>query len=42
MRYDDVIITSIFQMYFSGTSVRKISDHFEMLETEVSHVSIYK
>ena len=42
MRYDDVIITSALQMYFSGMSVRKISDHFEMSETDVSHVSIYK
>ena len=42
MRYDDTIITSALQMYFSGMSVRKIADHFEMLGTDISHVAIYQ
>ena len=42
MRYDDTIITSALQIYFSGMSVRKIVDHYDMLGIEVSHMTIYR
>ena len=41
MRYDDTIITGALQIYFSGISVRKIADHYEMLGTDVSYKTIY-
>ncbi|WOV92685.1 MAG: transposase [Candidatus Nitrosoabyssus spongiisocia] len=41
MRYDDTVINGALQMYFSGMSVRKIADHYEMLGTDVSYKTIY-
>ena len=41
MRYDNITITSALQMYFSGMSVRKIADHYDMLGTDVSYQTIY-
>ena len=38
MRYNDNIITGALQMYFSGMSVRKIADHYDMLGIEVCSV----
>lgn len=42
MRYDDTMITGTMQMYFTGMSVRDITDHYEMLEIDMSHMAIYK
>ena len=41
MRSNDILITRALQMYFSGMSVRDISDCFEQEDIKVSHVSIY-
>ena len=41
MRYNDTIITGALQMYFSGMSVRKIVDHYNMLGTTVSYQTVY-
>lgn len=41
MRYNENIITSALQMYYSGMSVRDIETHFEMLGIDVDHSSIY-
>ncbi len=40
-RYDDSIITSALQMYFSKMSVRRISELFEMQGIKVSYQAIY-
>ncbi len=41
-QFDENIITGALQMYFSGMSVRDISNHYEMMGTEVSHMTIYR
>ena len=41
MRYTDTIITGALQMYFSGMSVRKIADHYDMLDIKVSYQTVY-
>ena len=41
MRYDDTTITSALQMYFSGMSVRKIADHYDMLGIKVSYQTVH-
>ena len=35
-------ITGALQMYYSGMSVRKIADHYEMLGVDVSFMTIYR
>ena len=42
MRYDDTIITGALQMYFSGMSVRKIADHYDILGIDVCYTTIYR
>ena len=41
MRSKDYIITRALQMYYTGMSVRDISDCFEQEEIDVSHMTIY-
>ena len=41
-QYDDTVITSALQMYFSKMSVRRISELFEMQGIEISHMTIYR
>ena len=41
MRYTDTIVTGALQMYFSGMSVRKIADHYDMLDIKVSYQTVY-
>ena len=41
MRYDGILITRSLQMYFSGMSVRDISDCFEQEEIKVSYQTVY-
>ena len=40
-QFDYTIITGALQMYYSGMSIRKIADHYEMLGTDVSFKTIY-
>ena len=42
MRYGDAIITGALQMYFSGMSIRKIIDHYDMLGIDVCYTTIYR
>ena len=41
MRYDPILITRALQMYYSGMSVRKIADCFELEEIDVNYSSVY-
>ncbi len=40
-QFDENVITGALQMYYSGMSVRDISNHYEMMGTEVSFKTIY-
>ena len=40
-QFDEGIITGALQMYYSGMSVRDIANHYEMMGTRVSHMTIY-
>ena len=40
-QFDEGIITGALQMYYTGMSVRDIADHYEMMGTKVSHMTIY-
>ena len=42
MRYDSVLITRSLQMYYSGMSVRDISDCFEQEDIHVNYSNIYR
>ncbi len=41
-QFDDNIITGSLQMYYSGMSVRDISNHYQMMGIDVSHMTIYR
>ena len=41
-QFDEATITGAMQMYFAGMSVRDISNHYSMMGTEVSHMTIYR
>lgn len=41
-QFGESVITGALQMYFSGMSVRDISNHYEMMGTKVSHMTIYR
>ena len=41
-RTDVNVITGALQMYYSGMSVRDISNHYEMMGIEISHMAVYK
>ncbi len=41
-QFDYTIITAALQMYYSGMSVRDISNHYEMMGIDVSHMTIYR
>ncbi len=40
-RFDESTITGALQMYYTGMSVRDISNHYEMLGISVSHKTVY-
>jgi len=40
-QFDENTITGALQMYYSGMSVRDISNHYEMMGTNVNHMTIY-
>ena len=40
-QFDESTITGALQMYFSGMSVRDISNHYEMMGTDVSFKTVY-
>ena len=40
-QFDENTITRALQMYYSGMSVRDISNHYEMMGIEVNHMTIY-
>ena len=40
-QFDENTITGALQMYYSGMSVRDISNHYEMMGIEMSHMTIY-
>ena len=41
-RTDENVIAGALQMYYSGMSVRDISNHCEMMGIEISHMAVYK
>ncbi len=41
-QFDENTITGSLQMYYSGMSVRDISNHYEMMGIDVSHMTIYR
>ena len=41
-QFDENVVTGSLQMYYSGMSVRDISNHYEMMGIEVSHMTIYR
>ncbi len=41
-QFDEATITGAMQMYFSGMSVRDISNHYSMMGVEVNHSTIYR
>ena len=41
-QFDHSTITGAMQMYYSGMSVRDISNHYEMIGIEVNHSTIYR
>ena len=40
-QFDDKTITGALQLYYSGMSVRRIADHYEMMGIDVNHMTIY-
>ena len=40
-QFDEGIITGALQMYYTGMSVRDIADHYEMMGTKVSHMTVF-